>query len=118
MNIQTIRNNILIDIEVARNFRGEPWGKPLALLADPNRSNEEKLAVISDAFGVVATGVAFGVVEGGRLALTFNDTHDGSAAIAVQTFSRELNRKLRTHLVTVAACCLAWIEAIDSEPTA
>lgn len=83
-----------IYIERARQERLRAEGKFPATCATPDGlSPEGKLAVLAEEFGEVARHVTEQLIDPTRLE----------------------KRKLRKELVEVAAVCVAWAEALDSE---
>lgn len=76
-------------------------GKFAWTCADPTQSNARKLAVLAEEFGEVAREVTEEIISG--------DKKDPDGRIPI------LKQNIRKELIQVAAVCVAWVEALDSE---
>jgi hypothetical protein len=87
---------VLVDVWDERQRQEERW--PGQTLAGPQMTDVERLAIVAEEHGEVARGVC---------ELTWPpDTRRPDAAA---------RQHLRVELVQLAACCVAWAEAIDEQ---
>ncbi len=90
-------NIVFVEIqsELHRQVQLKNSGKFPWTCADVGPSHFEKLAVLAEEFGEVAKEI--------------------SETIGFQQGGKYRNSRIRTELVQVAACCVAWINSLDSE---
>jgi hypothetical protein len=81
----------LLDVFEERQRQETIW--PGQTLAGPSMTDVERLAIVAEEFGEVA--------------------HDAVDATWPTTGYRPAPADLRRELVQLAACCVAWVEAID-----